>query len=820
VNSIFGSRTALGDGSTSAFRRRAAAASLLVIWALTAVGLPRVEFNTGVDAFVPHGDPTYKTLVDRDKRFGSDPIVIALEADSPKGFLLDQDQLALLLGLEGKLAGITDVAQVYGPATVLNQTAKGLQDLVSRISGERDALMEGVRRLARKRGATPAEAERAARLGVVRFDRRYGALVAKALPVGLPTLRNQVFVGNVVFDDRGEPKPQWRFLVPDIAQVTLLVRPRAGLDQDELAYVIGDVRKVVERSGLRIARKRIGGVPVVTTAVADEARAEIPRLGLIALGLVGMVLVIVPWTRHRTARLRPLICALTGAGATVATYGWLDRPLSLGTVAFLPILFGVGTDYPVYLASAVGRRTVAAIAAAGSAAFGALWLADLPLVRELGMALALGVALTGGTAFLLATVSRQSSSRMTIAQRLGGRSASRRAASRVGRLWKLRPSPPLAADRSSRLRRDLRPWQRVVLALGAVGVSAAGWVSLAVADVETSPDSLARGVPQLEETQALGSDLGFAGEVDVVIRGNDVIRPEAIRWASDAESTIVRKHGDKLTPVISLGRLLSFLGERPTAGQAEAAADVVPPYLLNAVTSDDREWGAILTGISAIDVDEQADVLRDVRANLPPAPTGYNVELVGLPVVAARSLKLVKADRLFINAAAALAAVACLMVLLPDRRDALRGAAAVLLAGGWVFGLARLVWGDLSPLTAVVGALVTVTATEFTVMLLQAARLSSREIRRSTWTAATAGIAGYLVLLGSSVSVIREFGGLLACGVILSIAAARLVLLLDPPATVDDNKRTTTPGRGRQQVAMEARRASAGPHASSVKGSS
>lgn len=790
--------TRAADGSAKwDFRRRAAMASLLAIWALTAVGLARVELDTGVDAFVPNDDPTYKALVERDEKFGSDPVVVALEADSPKGFLLEQDQLPRLLGLEGELAGVADVAGVYGPATALNQTAKGLQGLISRISGERDALMEAVRRLARERGATRAEAERAARLGVVRFDRRYGALIAKALPVGLPTLRNQVFVGNVVFDDHGEAKPQWRFLVPDNDRVTLLVRPRAGLDQDELADVISEVRRVIERSDLGIARTRVGGVPVVTAAVAEEARSEIPMLGAVALGIVGLILVIVPWTRHRTARLRPIVCALTGAGATVAAFGWLDRPMSLGTVAFLPILFGVGTDYPVYLSSAVQRRSVAAVAAAGSAAFGSLWLADLPLVRELGMALAVGVLLTVGAAFLFAIVWGQSSAGRNVLQRREGRDASGREASRMGRLWSRRPRVAWPGGSSSLFRHDLQRWQRGALVLAAGGVAAVGWVCLGVAEVETSPNSLARGVPELEETQALGDDLGFAGEVDVVIRGDDVISPDAIRWARDAESTIVRKHGDTLTPVISLGRLMSFLGERPTAGEATAAADVVPPYLLSSVASDDRGWGVIVSGISVTDVDEQAAVLSDVRAALPAAPVGFEGEVVGLPVVAARSLELVRADRLWINATAALAAVACLLVFLPNRRDAFRAGAAVLLAGGWVFGLARLVWGDLSPLTVAVGALVTVTAAEFTVMLLQAARRASPAIRRSTLTAAVAGIAGYLVLLGSSLSVLQEFGALSACGVLLSLVAAQVIVLFDPPATATFKEAT---GAGRTSL--------------------
>jgi predicted RND superfamily exporter protein len=96
----------------------------------------------------------------------------------------------------------------------------------------------------------------------------------------------------------------------------------------------------------------------------------------------------------------------------------------------------------------------------------------------------------------------------------------------------------------------------------------------------------------------------------------------------------------------------------------------------------------------------------------------------------------------------------------------------VLLATGWVGLIATLTTGSLNPLTVAIGSLVTATGCEFAVML--SARSDGRPVTR-VLTAALAGTAGYLVLGASKLAVLRDFGLLLAAGVVCSLLAALLV---------------------------------------------
>lgn len=106
-------------------------------------------------------------------------------------------------------------------------------------------------------------------------------------------------------------------------------------------------------------------------------------------------------------RLVPLALGLGAAVVTLAGFGLVGAPLSLGTLAFLPVMLGVGTDLPIQAAHPASTRTVLVAALAGAAGFAALALSPLPFVRHLGLALAAGVLVSA----LLALPFRRSSPR-------------------------------------------------------------------------------------------------------------------------------------------------------------------------------------------------------------------------------------------------------------------------------------------------------------------------------------------------------------------------------------------------------------------------
>lgn len=747
-----------------------AACVAALLGSVAVVGLAKVEIDTSVDSFLPADDPTATALADKVTVFGGDPVVVLLEFAEDRRMLTSTQDLLELVRLEGELAALPDVVAVYGPGTVLNQTAGAAQDMLAQISGRRDALRNQAELAAQEQGADAADVAEAGRQAVALFDRRYGSLLVQSLPAGLPTVRNPRFAETVIFDENGQPRPQWQPIVPAPDTVALLVRPGDGVDQDANAELVDAISSAVEGSSLEPTRTTITGAPVLTAALTESSREEAPRLGVASVLLVGLVFLLAPWTARRRSRLRPVTCALLGTAATLACFGWFDSSLSLGVVAFLPILLGIGSDFPLYVA--LGRRDRRTLVAAFGAAvgFGALVLSPLPFVAELGLALVLGLAWTVAIAYGLRWVLGPVPGAATVPAPGAAEGAV------AGH-----PSQPDAP-------RPPGPWVRGGICAVAVGLAVVGWVMLPRLEIEAQPEKLAAGLPALVDVERAEDVLRSTGEVNLVLRGQDLARAEVLEWTRDAQDSLVQALGDRVRPVLSLADLLRFLGDEPTPEQVEAGLQLVPRYLTSTVLTSDRTGAVVVLGIEFDDVDELGTLLDDVDRAVGEPPPGVDLEVVGLPVAAVRGLELVNGSRTWLNVASILAAALVVLVGLRRVRDAAAALLTVLLATGWVTVVAVGLLGALNPLTVAIGSLTTATGVEFAVMLAAGSRVVGQRSARpaiAVGVAAVAGTLGYLVLALSDLAVLRDFGLLLGASVASTFLAAVVVtrfVLTAPPS--------------------------------------
>lgn len=687
--------------------------------ALVVAGLLRVSVETGVEEFVPRDDPHVRATAQVAERFGGDPIVVLLESAEPRA-LLSKERLPALLRLEGELGKLDDVAAVYGPGTVLNQIAGQAQNLLAELSGYRDGLRN--------------------KKALREFDERYGNLLAQGMPGGLPTLHNQTFVDQVIFNDEGDPRPQWDFLVPRTDAVAVLVRPEASLRQSETERLVAAVEEAVGDSDVAADQVTVTGIPPVVAALGTQIRHEIPLLGGIAAGGVGAWFLLTSWTRRRL-RLLPLAATVVGTAVTLALAGWLGRPLALTAVAFLPVLLGIGSDFMTYLHRGVGTRTVLAAALASAAGFGALAVAPVPAVADLGVSLAVGLVVTALVSLAL--------------HRWSPRDADR-------------PAPPTRAPSASRA-------TRAGLVGGVLLAAIAGWALLPSLSMEADFRSVAAGVEEYDEAQRAERVLGASGEVVVALRGDDVLTGESLGWMAETRRDVIASHGDALKPVLSPPDVLAFLGDAPTDDQLAAALRLLPRYLSDSVVTPERDMAIMTYGVDLDDVNRLRE-LRDYLDGLAgEAPGSVDVELAGLPMVAVSAHDALQQDRLLASVLGVLAAGAVLLVLLPDRRVALLAMLSAGAASGLVL-LAMVAAGlSLTPMTAGLGSLTAAVACEFTVLLAHAQRVGDRRIARAVDLAAAASATGYLVLALSDLGLIREFGLLLALTVVVALGVSRLL---------------------------------------------
>lgn len=724
-------------------RRIAAAAAILVLAAFLVGGLLQTEVRTDLRSFLPVDDPALERYDEVSRSFGGDPVVVLVRGHRP-GELVDSAHILPLLGLEGALSRLPDVAVVYGPGTALNTMAGQAQLLVAELAGRRDGIRSRAEREAKADGLTGAAVRKAGDEAVAAFDVRYGKLMVQALPSGLPTLRNPGFVRAAALDAQGQPRPQWRHLLPADDTAAILVRPRQGLDEAATTALVSCVRAEVAKARLDVADFRVSGVPAIVSGLGEQVRREVSLLGAVAVLAVAACFLLVPWTRWRR-RLMPVATTVVAIGLTVAAFGWLGKPISLGVVAFLPVLLGIGSYYPSYFAQRASRRTVLAVVAATAASFATLAFTPLPFVRDLGIAMAIGVL--ASAAIGLAVLGR-------------GRGE----------------DAPSAATASATV--GSTTWRRARIAVGALVVAAGfGWAALPSLPVEGSLDRLTEGLPAMADARHTERVLGASGELDIALTGGDVLSPKALAWARQAQNVAVARHGDRLRPVVTPSNLLSFLGPRPTEEQIAAGVRLLPRYLSGAALHGNKV--ALLSfGVRLDDIGSLQRLRDDLTRSLPEPPPGFSAEITGLPMVAVRGNELLSADKAWGNVAGIVAAGAVLAVALRRgrRSDAARAVASAAIATG--AGLA-LLWAagiPLSPLTVALGSLTAAVGCEFTVVLAESARRRSTALRRSVVLAAASSAVGYAVLAVSSLSAVAEFGLLLAGAVLLSLAVAWCVV--------------------------------------------
>jgi uncharacterized protein len=534
-------------------------------------------------------------------------------------------------------------------------------------------------------------------------------------------------------------------------------------------------------------------------------------------------------------RLVPLLVGLAAVAIAFGALALVGAPLTMASIAVLPVLLGLGVDYAIqYQVRAqegvAARRAVPAIATAALATvagFAVLELSPVPMVRQFGLllvggiAVALVLALSAGTALLTVSARRRRSDGPLARSLRGAGDLLDGLAGALGRLL----APPRALARIA-LGASVRHPGRVLAA--GLAAAAIGWALDTQADVVSD---LQRLVPQnlgaLRDLRALQGATGVAGEVDVLIEGRDLTNPKVVDWMRSYEDGVLKRHGysssrgcgqAELCPALSLPAL--FSSPPRTEAQVRGLLNAVPSYYSQAIITRDRRTATMSFGIRLESLARQHGAFADMRTRLHPPP-GVRARLAGVPVLAAdANHALTDPLRRLGTLLAGLLAVALALWAVHRRWErAWVPVVPIALATGWSALVLQALGVPLNPMSATLGALVIAISTEFGVLLEARfreersagwdARTALRRTYRSTGVAVlasgTTAIAGFAVLTASDVVMLRDFGlvtvvdltvsllGVLAALPAVLVLADRRAARRSEPPPVDGEVRTPAP---------------------------
>lgn len=849
--------------------------SITAVCVVVAVALAlRLQTSASTDTFVDPSSASYKATQTFKQNFGDDAVVVLVQGDL-KQTLLTSDLLRLI-GLEGCLSGnvppdglqslppvcrdftrLKQAKAVYGPGTFINtataQIAQGLGAQTQQAQAQADQAANAARAASASRGDPPDRqnqlADAASNLAMQQFQQSLFQLALQYGVFSLPQINNPSFVSRLVFDGQGndlQPKPRFAYLFPTANAALIQVRLRPDLTDSQREKAVALIRSATfnPQFGLKGGgRYVVTGVPVVTDGLARAVEQAL--FVLLGAAVLVMALTLAVVFGPRRLRQLPLVVACVACVLCFGLVALLGFSLTMASVAAVPILIGLGVDYAIQFqaryqevrrlgrhpppagtsvraVARVGVPSIATAALATAAGFLALFLSPVPMIRGFGAILVCGVGVAFVAALVVGSAGLVRAEQMPpdlppMFPRLRGymRRRVRAAAGRRPIMWLWLRLVWLARAIARLYRRLLtlaleRPER--VLAVGLI-VAVVGWAAdtqtRVISDVtELVPQNL----PALKDITRLERDTGLGGELDVMVRGQNLTDPAVVDWMTRFQSDVLAAHGyqpgarcaqatnpPELCPAFSLTDLIGNGGSPSDLG---ALLNAVPPYFSQAVITPDRRVANLAFGIRLMPLDRQRQLVSDIQNKIKPPP-GVSASVVGLPALAAQAntalSSVVRRDATLL-----VGLCAVFLVLLAVRRSARSAAIPLIpiaLASGWSALVLFCLRIPLNPMSASLGVLVIAVSTEFSVLLTaryaqeralggsvtraieRAYELTGRAVLASGATAT----AGFAVLMASDIRMLRDFGAVTTIDLAVSLAG---VMVLLPAALVAAERRS------------------------------
>lgn len=752
----------------------AAVATLLLV-----IGLTQVTFKSTNDTYVSTGSRVYKDDLRYERAFGGQVMLVMYTGDV-RQLLLDPANRAALGGLESDLAALPNVHAVVGPLDTLgfaaDQLRVGQPLAIAALARDQDA--------AAKAAAAAGKSPEQARADVAAaFTARTGPDAKRLAAAGPQSLDNPKFVDFLLFGADGAVRPSLRGIFPDAQHALIAVRVAGAIPAASSDRAAADVARVAKGVRLNGLTSIVTGSAALLREVDVGMRSGIAKTGALALLVMAVILLLVFRARWR---LLVLPVVLAGVLWTFGAAGIAGLPMTMVTIAGLPILIGLGVDFAVQFHSryeeetrggpGIVRRAFAGIGPAlvvamVGAIFGflALQLSSVPMIRQFGVVLALG------TALLLIVVLLVLPAALVVRDRNGAR----RFRARRGRLESV-------VGRLTSLRGHVAVISIVVVAIVGTGI-----VAMHRTSVQSDPEKF---VPQgsaavrgLRQVRAVG---GNSGDIGLLVEG-DVLRPDVLAWMAAYERDELARHPNLLFSTSVASTVAQVTGSNPVPSDVQTTMAAAPLGIRRSLVADDGRTYQMDFAVGHLTLGEQKKLLAAMRADLHP-PAGIRVAPAGLSVVGIGAVDAMRTGQ-WVMAIAGLLAVFVWLLL---RFRSLRRAVLAIMPVGAAVGLSSLVvYGagvQMSALGALSSPIVIAIGTEFAVLLLEryaeerrrglapdvAMQTAAARIGRAFLTSGLTTAGGFAVLALSGFPLLASFGTLVSVDVLVTLACA-LVLL--PP---------------------------------------
>jgi len=791
--------------------------AVLAVTGVLAIGATQIEFATGQDSYLNTDSQASIDNVEFQNQFGGEAVILLFSSEGEATIedLMSDANRAELERIEAELRAIPEVHAVITPLVSMQFSSAILDESVAtqalaRATGADDDDDSSARRstdtstsLARLSAARPADLANPSWVELILWDNTGYEVESGAIST------------TPSFEDR-QIRRSLESSYPDKFTAVGGVILEGNADLDTLSAGTEAVLEIMNSTAIEGFEITVTGSPVFLKDINDYLQGGMLTLGAAAVAIMAVVLLITFRVRWR---LLPLLAVLIAVAWTFSLLGLVGIDLSLVTISGLPILIGLGVDFAIQVHNRVEEEVVldrahnpiqetlanlgpplVAATFAAVAAFLVMRVSLVPMIRDFGVMLAVGIVIILLIGIVVPTAV------------LGIREYKARTKSLA----------------------ELSPIERVIVALGglpqrfvipliiaSVGVLVAGIALEDQFEIESDP---VRWVNQDTDTvrdiRRLETETGFESTLGVLIQANNVRDQDLIdlvwRFIEDNEDgTEIRNSSSMIS---TLSKIINYDDTvnpvPPRTADIIGLIDVMPDDIRRVLINDEGTAAQVNFRLGSAPLSEDALLVARLNEDLAarisdldlPADSILLSELepgaepvravpAGLAVVGVGLLENLSANRAILTYLALATAGLWILARFRSAARALLAMVPVLLAVGAASVIVAVLGLTLSPLTTVSGPLVIASCTEFSILILgryleerqrgltpeEATDRASARTGRAFFTSALTTIGGFGVLVFSALPLLSDFGMIVTLNVAVALLSALVVM---PPLLV------------------------------------
>ena len=626
----------------------------LAITLVLGLGATRLDFATGQDSYLNKDEQVYKDNVAYQDLFGGQAMLTLFTMEGGRDVvdLFTPDNIQHLRQVDEELHNTSGVETVVTPLTALQFT----QNLAVSDSGDPTQSVAGQALLsASEREPDPAAKEIRSADAVTTLER------LSAVPEDQRTFDNPEWVRFLLFDNRDEIRKSLRPFFPDETHAQMVTRLVGNASLEDEGAASERVQEITLAEPFERAEVTSTGASVLLKDLNDYLRGGMFTLGAIAIG----IMVVILWLLFKVRwRLLPLGVILVGLVWAFGLAGYLGIPLSVVTIAGLPVMLGVGIDYAIQMHSRIEEEVVIDRAAhpiqeasvnLGPAllvvtfdavfAFLALRFARVPMIRDFGLLLAVGIAVICIASIVVPLAT------------LGIREYR---------------SPTKGKDFSHGNLARLVVWLgslptrlAVPIAVASAAVFAGGILVEDDLTIQSDPEQWVNQDSQvIHDIDTVKAETGSSAELGIFVESDDIFSDETAAFVTEFANEQLAARPEDLLTASSIVTTVSFLLEMPdttvlppTGADVEAAYNVAPPDIQRATVNPDAGALNLVFRTGPGSLDHRAVYVDDIRDELESGmladgdaiPEGISATPSGLAVVGVGLLENIEANRILLT---------------------------------------------------------------------------------------------------------------------------------------------------------------------------